>query len=73
MESELSAYRDELVKSFMNYVTYYADMPKGYSGIMEKITEYDNKITEIEDASAFLEAKCVDKYSVLEAKHSSYL
>lgn len=67
METNLSAYRDEVMKDFANYVTFYSDMPKGYQGIMEKIGEYDNKITEIEDAASYLEAKCVDKYSVLEA------
>lgn len=63
LESELTAYRDELMKSFSSYVTFYADMPKGYEKIKKAITEYETKIVAISDASAFLEAKCIDKYA----------
>ena len=63
LESELTTYRDELIKNFSSYVTFYADMPKGYEKIKEAITEYETKIVAISDASAFLEAKCVDKYA----------
>lgn len=67
LESELTASRDELMKKFSSYITFYADMPKGYSGIKEMIQSYETKVTEIEDASSFLAKKCVDKYSVHEA------
>lgn len=66
-ESELTTYRDELIKDFNNYVTFYADMPKGYEGMAGKIKQYETLITEIEDVSAYLEDKCTSKYSVSEA------
>ena len=64
MESELTEARDSLMKDFSSYVTFYADMPKGYAGMKEKIEAYETKITEIEDASTFLKKKCEVKYSV---------
>lgn len=67
MESDLTAYRDEVMKSFSSYITFYADMPKGYKTISESLEKYETMITEIDDASSYLEKKCVDKYSKLEA------
>ena len=67
MENKLTESRDVLMKKFSSYITFYADMPKGYADIKEMIASYETIVTEIEDASSFLAKKCVDKYSVHEA------
>lgn len=67
MENKLTESRDVLMKKFSSYITFYADMPKGYADIKEMVASYETIVTEIEDASSFLAKKCVDKYSVHEA------
>ena len=66
-ENEVNAYRDTLLKDFGDYVTFYANMPKKYDKMAEKIKQYETLITEVEDVSSYLKDKCVEKYSVSEA------
>ncbi len=67
LESNLTHSRDELMKAYVDYSSFYSNMPGGYAKIKEKINEYETKITEVEDASSYLKDKCVNRYSVLSA------
>lgn len=67
LESDLTKSRDLLMKDYLEYSSFFSNMPSGYEAIKVKITDYETKITEIEDASSYLKKKCVDKYSVTSA------
>ena len=64
VEKELTAERDKLVKEYLEYSSYYSNMPKGYNAMKEKIAAYEEKVTQAEDVSAFLKKSCEKKYSI---------
>ena len=65
-ESNLTSYRTSIIDKINEYVTYYSQMPDGYSEIIEMVENYETQITEIEDISSYLKDKCTGKYSVVE-------
>lgn len=66
-EKDLSIYRDELIDDIMEFSAFFTQMPKDYKKVIPKLEEYETMITEIEDASNYLQSKCNKRYSVLKA------
>lgn len=65
-ESELSSFRTPLMDSLNDYVSYYSTMPDTYDEMIEYLSDYENKIVEIENISSYLNEKCKNKYSLVE-------
>ncbi len=66
-EKDLNIFREELLDDIKEFSEYFANMPNGYKLIVPKLEEYEEKVTEIVDASYYLKQKCVKRYSVLVA------
>ena len=56
-ESELSSFRTPLMDSLNDYVSYYSTMPDTYDEMIEYLSDYENKIVEIENISSYLNEK----------------
>ena len=70
--NELNDNRNVLLDEIAEYISFYTGMPDDYDAMIEKVSNYELELSELDDMSSYLKSKCEKVYSSSDANNKCY-